>query len=165
VHVAFPGEHWSNRIAKGAIQPGDAIIETNYGGKLAMQRAATADDPRRLAIALRTVDIPDTNLGSLYGPAFGPNEIVNMPIADGQYVHAWYSGVFVLSVATPRVWLPGDLVGWNATAARPAGKTGTGAWVLAADMTAAWGTVQEFRPFSANGQEGLLTVRSLRTQS
>lgn len=165
VHVAFPGEHWSNRIAQGTITPGDAVVETNYGGKLAMRRATTTDDPRLLAVAKRTVGIPDTNDGSMYGAALGPNEVENLPIADGQYVHAYFSGVFVLSVATPRLWVPGDLVGWDPAAARPAGKTGTGAWILAASIGAAFGVAQEFRPFSANGQEGLLTVRSFKTQA
>jgi hypothetical protein len=32
------------------------------------------------------------------------------------------------------------------------------------DEADAFGEVMEFRPFSANGQEGLLTVRSLRGQ-
>lgn len=164
VTVAFPGEHWSNRIAQGVITPGDAVVETNYGGKLAMRRATAADDPRVLAIAKRTVDIPDVNVGSIYNPAFGPNEITNLPIADGQYVHAYYSGVFVLSVGTPRAWVPGELVGWDPAAAKPTGKPGAGAWILAASLDAAFGTVQEFRPFNAGGTEGLLTVKSLRGQ-
>lgn len=161
VHVAFPGEHWSNRIAQGVITPGDAVVETNYGGKLAMRRATAGDDPRVIAVATRTIDIPDVNAGSLYNPALGPNEIVNLPIADGQYVHAYYSGVFVLSVGTPRAWAPGDLVGWDPAAAKPTGKPGVGAWILAANVGAAFATVQEYRPFSANGNEGLLTVKTL----
>lgn len=160
-HVAFPGEHWSNRIASGVLTPGDAVVETNYGGKLAMRRATAADDPRLIAVAMRTVDIPDVNMGSIYNPALGPNEIVNRPIADGEYVHAWYSGVFVLSVATPRAWAAGDLVGWDPAAAKPTGKPGVGAWILAAGVGAAFATVQEFRPFNAGGTEGLLTVKTL----
>lgn len=161
VTVAFPGEHWSNRIAQGVITPGDAVVETNYAGKLAMRRALAADDPRVIAIAKRTVDIPDVNIGSIYNPALGPNEVTNLPIADGQYVHAYYSGVFILSVGTPRAWVPGDLVGWDPAAAKPTGKPGAGAWILAASVAAAVFTVQEFRPYSSNGLEGLLTVKTL----
>lgn len=161
VHVAFPGEHWSNRIAQGVITPGDAVVETNYGGKLAVRRALAADDPRLIHVATRTVDIPDVNVGSLYNPALGPNDIVNLPIADGQYVHSYASGVFVFSIGTPRAWAPGDLVGWDPAAAKPTGKPGVGAWILAANVGVAFGSVQEFRPFSANGLEGLLTVKPL----
>lgn len=170
VTVAFPGEHWSNRIAQGVIHPGDAVVEVNYNGKLAVRRA-TADDPVTvLAVAKRCVDIPDVNAGSIYNPALGPNDISNLPIQDGQYVHAYYSGVFVLSVATPRAWAPGELVSWDPAAARPTGKddVATGAWVLAPvdvntnpDVTKAFFSVQEFRPYSADGNEGLLTVKTL----
>jgi hypothetical protein len=171
VTIAFPGEHWSDRIAKGAIVPGEACVPVNYGGKLAMQRAVAADSVKRMAIATRVIEIPDQAVGSGYTTALGPNEIKNRQIADGQYVHAYYSGVFHLTLVVPRVWLPGDLVMWNATGVRPTGKTGVGAWDVAvgADTAAkeavSWGEVVLFRPFSANGQEGLLTVRSFRTQS
>jgi predicted RecA/RadA family phage recombinase len=165
VTIAFPGEHWSNRIAKGAIVPGEAIMPTNYGGKLAMQRAATADTPKRMAIATRVIEIPDVASDSGYSTSLGPNEIKNRQINDGQYVHAYYSGVFHLTLVVPRAWKAGDLVGWDAAGVRPTGKTGVGSWILAATEAAAWGEVEEFRPFSANGLEGLLTVRSFRTQS
>jgi hypothetical protein len=94
VTIAFPGEHWSNRIAKGAIVPGEACMPVNYGGKLAMQRAATADAPKRMAIATRVIEIPDRASDSGYSTSLGPNEIKNRQINDGQYVHAYYSGVF-----------------------------------------------------------------------
>lgn len=164
VTVAFPGEHWSNRIAQGPIVPGEAVVPVNYGGKLAVKRAATADATDRMGIAMRTIDVPDNSSGSLYYEPLGPNEIRNLQINDGQYVHTYYSGAFHLTLATPRAWAPADLVGWDAGAARPTGKAGVGAWVLAASIAAALFEVMEFRPFSANGQEGILTVRSLRGQ-
>jgi hypothetical protein len=170
VTVAFPGEHWSNRIAKGAIVPGEACIPVNYGGKLAMQRAGAGLAPKRMAIALRTIQIPDLAVDSGYTQSLGPNEIKNRQINDGEYVHAYYSGVFLLTLIVPRAWKPGDLVSWDPAGVRPTGKTGVGAWALAAgvppaDEVSAWGEVEEFRPFSANGLEGLLTVRTFRTQS
>lgn len=165
VTIAFPGEHWSNRIAKGAIVPGEACVPVNYGGKLAMQRAGAGASVKRMAIATRVIEIPDRAFDSGYTQSLGPNEIKNRQIEDGQYVHAYYSGVFHLTLVVPRAWLPGDLVGWNAAGARPTGKSGAGAWDIAADEASAFGEVQEFRPFSANGQEGLLTVRTFRTQS
>jgi hypothetical protein len=163
VTVAFPGEHWSNRVASGAIVPGEAVVPVSLGGKLAMKRAATADPPDRMAIATRVIEPPDRAGDSLYSTSLGPNEIVNRQIAHGEYVHAYYSGAFHLTLVTPRAWA--DLVGWDAAAARPTGKPGTGAWILAASIAAALFEVMEFRPFSSNGQEGVLTVRSLRSQS
>jgi hypothetical protein len=65
----------------------------------------------------------------------------------------------------PRAWLPGDLVAWDPAGVRPTGKTGVGAWALAADEASAWGEVDEYRPVSTDGHEGLLTVRTFRTQS
>jgi hypothetical protein len=171
VTIAYPGEHWSNRIAKGAIDPGAAVMPVNYGGKLAVQVAAAADAPKRMGIATRVITIPDRAVDSGYVQSLGPNEIKNLQIKDGEWVHVYYSGVFHLTLVVPRVWAPGDLVAYNPAGARPTGKTGVGAWDLpagadaAAKEAAAWGEVLEFRPFSANGQEGLLTVRSFKTQN
>lgn len=164
ITVAFPGEHWSNRIAQGAIVPGEAVVPVSYGGKLAMRRATGADAVAQMAIAKRPVDVPDNSAGSQYYAPLGPNEISNLQIADGQYVHAYYSGVFHISLIVPRAWAPAELVAWNAAGARPAGKVGAGSWDLAADATKALFEVMEFRPYSADGHEGLLTVKSLRGQ-
>jgi hypothetical protein len=166
ITVAFPGEHWSNRIASGAIVPGEAVIETNVSGKLAMRRAASAAEAasRIGAIATRVIEPPDVATDSMYSTSLGPNEIKNRQIGSGEYVHAYYSGVFHLTIATPRAWVPGELVEWDPAAARPTGKTGVGAWDVAGGEATAVFSVMEFRPFSANGQEGILTVRSLRGQ-
>lgn len=162
VTVAFPGEHWSNRYAAEDITPGDAVVPVNVNGRLGMRKALAADLGLQLAIALRTVDIPDPNSGPA---SVGPNEIKNTVIKAGEYVHAYYSGVFHLTVATPAAYLPSDLIGWDENGVRPAGKPGTGAWAknAAADIDSIF-EVMEFRPYSANGQEGILTVRSLRGQ-
>lgn len=164
VTVAYPGEHWTNRIASGAVVPGEAVVPVNAGGKLAVRRAIAADTPARMGIALRPVDVPDRGTDSQYTTSLGPNEIRNLQIADGQYVDMWYSGVFLISLIVPRAWAPADLVTWNATGARPTGKSGAGSWDVTTDEEDALFEVMEFRPFSANGQEGLLTARSLRGQ-
>jgi hypothetical protein len=164
VTIAYPGEHWTNRIANADIVPGTAVVPTNLNGKLAV-RAATADDTAaRMGIALRPIDVPDLATDSQYTTSLGPNEIKNLPIKTGQYVDQWYSGVFLISLVVPRAWKPAELVGWNVAGARPTGKSGTGSWDVVTDEADAFGEVMEFRPFSANGQEGLLTVRSLRGQ-
>jgi hypothetical protein len=167
VTVAFPGEHWSNRIAQAAIVPGEACVPVNISGKLGVRRAVAADlgNPR-MGIALRTIDTPDGASDSIYTQSLGPNEIKNRQINTGEYVHVYHSGAFHLTLVVPRAWVPSDLVGWNDAGARPTGKTGVGAWdvVTPANQANALFEVMEFRPFSANGQEGILTVRSLRGQ-
>jgi hypothetical protein len=93
----------------------------------------------------------------LTGVAGLPNVTVAFP---GEH-----SGVFHLTVFVPAVYAPGDLIGWAVAGARPTGKPGVGAWAkdAAADIDSLF-EVQEFRPYSANGLEGILTVRSLRGQ-
>jgi hypothetical protein len=164
VTVAFPGEHWSNRIAQAAIVPGEACKPVNISGKLGVARAATADPVTQLGIATRVIEPPDVAGDSLYTQSLGPNELKNRQIGAGEYVHVYYSGAFHLTLVVPRAWVPGELVGWDAAGVRPTGKTGVGAWKQVTDPATALFEVMEFRPFSANGQEGILTVRSLRGQ-
>jgi hypothetical protein len=166
VTIAFPGEHWSNRIASGAVTPGEAVVEVNLGGKLAMRKATSAAEAASVqgAIATRVIDPPDAAGDSLYTTSIGPNEIKNRVINHGEYVHAYYSGVFHLSLITPRAWVPGELVEWDPAGARPTGKSGTGSWKNGSAEATAVFTVMEFRPFSADAHEGLLTVRSVRGQ-
>lgn len=166
VSIAFPGEHWSNRIASEEIVPGSAVTTINVSGKLGVKLAEDGDELDQVGIALRTIDVPDGASDSQYTNSLGPNEIKNLPMAPGDYVHQYMSGAFHISLIVPRAWAPAELVSWNPTGARPTGKSGTGAW----DVSTEAGTigplfeVMEFRPFSANGHEGLLTVRSLRGQ-
>jgi hypothetical protein len=164
--VIYPGERWSNRIAAGPIVPGEAVVPAAVGGKLAVRRAVAADEVTQMAIATRVVEPPDSNSGSLYGEALGPNEIKNLQIKTGEYVLAHYSGAFALTLVVPRAWAPGELVGWNETGARPTGKAGAGAWDVAggAGVNDPLFEVMEFRPFNAGGTEGILNVRSLRGQ-
>lgn len=161
VTVAFPGEHWSNRYASGAITPGEAVVPTASAGKLYMRTAQASDVITQLAIALRPVDVPDPNTGPT---SLGPNEIRNQDIEDGEYVHAYYSGAFHLTLVVPDSYVPGDLIGWDANGARPEGKEGEGAWAKnsAADIDSMF-EVMEFRKVNAKN-EGILTVRSLRGQ-
>lgn len=159
VTVAFnDGDHWSNRFASGSIVPGEAVVPAASAGKLFMRKAGASDVATQLAIALRPVDVPDPNTGPA---ALGPNEVRNQAIADGEYVHAYYRGVFHLTLVTPAAYEPGELIGWDADGARPEGKEGTGAWAKnsAADIDSIF-EVMEFRKVNANN-EGILTVRKL----
>lgn len=161
VTVAFPGEHWSDRKASGSITPGEAVVPVASGDALYMKKAGASDAITQLAIALRPVDVPDPNTGP---NALGPNQIRNQDMATGDYVHAYYSGVFKLTLVVPDSYSPGDLIGWDADGARPAGKTGTGAWAKnsAADIDSVF-EVMAWEPVN-DDDEGILTVRSLRGQ-
>lgn len=162
VTVAFPGEHWSDGKAYETITPGELVVPVNSGGKLYWQRAASGTLDPRSAIALRTVQTPDVNTGP---SASGPVAIMNTAIAQHEYVHAYSSGAFHLSLIKPdTAYVPGDLIDWDPAGTRPTGKTGTGSWRRGATAARAFFMVQQFRPYSTAGDEGLLTVRSLRGQ-
>lgn len=164
VTVAFPGEHWSNRRASGAagILPGEAVVPEASAGGLFVRTAQASDAITQLAVALRPVDHPDPNVG----PASeGPNEIRNTRMAQGDYVHCYYSGAFHLTLVDPkRTYKPGQLIGWDADGSRPAGKSGAGSW--APNANADIDSVFEVMDVRAVGSEGevILTVRSLRGQ-
>lgn len=164
VTVAFPGEHWSNRRASGAVDPGDAVVpQASANGDLYMRKAQAGDAITQLAIALRPVDHPDVNTGP---SALGPNEIRNQQIAHGEYVHAYYSGAFKLTQVDPnRTYEVGQLIGWDADGARPAGRTGTGSWApnANADIDSVFEVIEPPEEYGDNG-EVVLTVRSLRGQ-
>lgn len=162
VDVAYPGEHWSDRIASGAITPGVAIVPTtaNASGRGQWVVADDNDPATQLAIALRPVDVPDPT------GVLGPNEIRNTDIDHGGYVHAYYSGGFHLTLVVPAVYAVGDLIGWDANGARPTGKSGTGAWAknAQADIDSIF-EVMLWRPVNSLN-EGILTVRFVsRTQN
>jgi hypothetical protein len=165
--IASPGEVWSNLRANGIIIPGAAVAPVNVGGKLYAKQLVAGDTPvvEQVGVALRQIMTPDLNQGSLYNPALGPNEIVNLAIADGDYLRRYMSGAMHLTLVEPRAdYVPGQLIGWAPAAARPAGKAaGTGAWSNAGILA---GTtlfeVFEYRPYGSSN-EGLLTVRFLRS--
>jgi hypothetical protein len=163
VSVAFPGEHWSDRYASGEITPGEAVVPTASAGKMFMRKAGAGDAALavQVAIAMQPWQPPDQNSGPA---AEGPNELVNTPIKNGEYVHAWYSGGFNLTLVVPGEYNPGDLIGWDANGKRPAGKEGEGAWAknASADIDSLF-EVHLWRPVN-DDNEGILTVRSTRTQ-
>lgn len=167
VTIASPGEVWSNLRANGVVVPGAATAPVNVGGKLYAKQLVAGDVPNvdQVGVAMRQIATPDLNPGSLYNPALGPNEIVNLNIPDGDYLRRYMSGVLHLTLVEPRVdYVPGQLIGWAPAAPRPVGKAaGTGAWSNAAILA---GTtifeVFEFRGYGS-GNEGLLTVRFLRS--
>lgn len=164
VTVQHPGEVWSNLRAAGNIVPGAAIAPV-IGAERRYKQIAVAGDvtqKRQVGVALRQIAIPDPNNGP---GALGPNEIVNQMIADQDWLRLYLSGVLGLTLVEPRAdYQPGQLIGWNPAAARPAGKAaGAGAWsnqgILA--NTDIFEVHDKFRPFGTTN-EGLLTVRFLR---
>jgi hypothetical protein len=164
VSIASPGEVWSNARANGAIVPGSAIIPVNVSGKLYVEVPDDADtvDVNQLGVAMRQVEVPDINNGPT---ALGPNEVVNQTIASGDYVRRYMTGVLHLTLVEPHAdYVPGQKIGWDDDATRPAGKAaGTGAWTnetLIANTTIF--EVFEWRGYGASN-EGILTVRFLRS--
>jgi hypothetical protein len=178
VTVAYSGERWSDRKASGVIAPGTAVVPVSSGGKLLMRAAASGDAVTQMAVAMRTIDVPDQNPGSIYQEALGPNDIRNLPIQNGDYVLSLYSGGLIFSLINPDTYNPGDLIGWLPGGAVPTGKPlsstpGSGVSGSWAKVTgpAGGGTtlaalfeVTMFRPVNQAGTEGLLNVRSLRGQ-
>jgi hypothetical protein len=167
VTIASPGEVWSNLRASGAIVPGAAILPVNVSGKLYAKQIAAGDtvgDKTQVGVAMRQIEIPDVNNGPA---ALGPNEIVNQTIASGDYLRRYMSGVLHLTLVEPRAdYVPGQRIGFDPAAARPAGKAaGTGAWT---NVSGNWkvGTdifeVFEWRGYGA-ANEGILTVKFLRS--
>jgi hypothetical protein len=165
VAVAFPGEHWSDRVASGSIVPGEAVVpagSANVRGQMLMRTASAADAIGQLAIALRPVDVPDVNNGP---GAIGPNEIRNQTMHDGEYVHPYYSGGFTLTLVDPRrTYTPGQTLGWDADGQRPSGVAGAGSW--APDANADIDGFLEVLKVSkvGSGGEVILKVRTTRSQ-
>lgn len=178
VTIAYPGERWSDRKASGVIAPGTAVVPVASGGKLLMRAAASGDATTQMAVASRTIDVPDRNPGSIYQEALGPNDIRNLPIQNGDYILALYSGALILTLINPDTYNPGDLIAWIPGADVPTGKptsatTGSGvsgSWGKASGSAgghtalAALFEVTMWRPVNQAGTEGLLNVRSLRGQ-
>jgi hypothetical protein len=165
VTVSFPGEVWTDGKASETIVPGELVMPVaSAGNKLYWQRAGSADggDPRS-AIAMHPIQVPDVNNGPL---ALGPNELVNAALAAGDWVRAYRSASMILTLITPsNAYAPGDLIRWNPTGARPAGKGGTGSWTrVGATLANAFFEVQEWQPTTDDNTIGLLHVRSLRSQ-
>lgn len=171
VSVAFKGEHWSdgkaNAANAAAIIPGTLVVPgTPLNGRVGWTPAGSGALDPRAAIALRPVSVPDTNVGSEYNPQLNPNDIMNLPLAVGSYVHAWRSGAFHLTlIAADSSYAPGDLIGWDPAATPLTGKPGPGAWKkVNANPTYAFAEVIEFRPLTSDATQGVLTVKSLRGQ-
>lgn len=178
VTVAFPGERWSDRKASGALDPGCAVVPMGVAGKNVMRAASASDVALQLAVASRTIDVPDTNPGSIYVESLTGNDIRNLPIEEGDYILALYSGVLHFTLVVPdNSYAFGDLIGWVPGGPRPTGKpapasaNSAGAWgkkTTAEGKSLQWvGPVFEvtlWRPVNAAGTEGILTCRSLRGQ-
>lgn len=177
--VASPGEVWSNKRANGVIIPGTCVVphvvanvecvRPVVGGD-AISEAGGGLRRETLAVALRQIMVPDINIGSQYNPALGPNEIVNLPIADQDYVRTYHTGVLNLTLVVPDPdYAPGDIIGWDPTGARPAGKAaGTGAWAsITRDGSVVAGTdifvVHTLPRFYGPSNECVLTCRFLRS--
>jgi hypothetical protein len=159
VGVAFPGEVWSNKRASGIIIPGSLIRESSAAAEEEFIDPATGETVKRVAeagegswvpvktgdtiavegagirretlgVAMRQIMVPDVNPGSQYNPQLGPNEIMNLPIASGDWLRCYMSGVLNMTLVVPDAsYKEGDVIGWAPKGERPVGKAeGSGAW-------------------------------------
>jgi hypothetical protein len=166
VTVAYPGEHWSDGRAGADIVPGSLVVPTSSAGIRTWNVAASGTIDPRATIALRPVSVPDTNPGSEYNPQLTPNDIVNLTLAQGSYVHAYRSGAFHLTlIEASSGYAPGNLIGWDPAGSPVAGKSGPGAWLTVTNPAYAFFEVVDWRPLTADNTQGVLTVHSLRVQS
>lgn len=167
VAVAFPGQHWSDRVASGNIVPGEAVVpagSANVRGQMLMRTANSGDAITQLAIALRPIDVPDVNTGP---NALGPNEIRNQTMKPGDYVMPYYTGGFTLTLVDPRrTYTPGMLIGWQANGQRPEGIAGEGSWApnAQADIDSYFEVVTVTK-VGSNGEVILKVRTAARSQS
>lgn len=166
VSVAFPGEHWSDGKAAQTIYPGQMVVPINSGGARYWVPAASGALDPRACIALRTISPPDVNPGSEYSAQLTPNDIMNLPLSVGSYVHTYRSGAFHLTLIVPDAsYGPSDLIGFDPLATPAAGKPAAGAWKkVNANPSYAFAEVVDWRPLSSDNTIGVLTVHSLRVQ-
>jgi hypothetical protein len=178
VDVASQGEVWSNKRASGIIVPGSLVRPVIVGGVGSVVPVAEGDTivndgagirKEALAIATRQIMVPDINPGSQYNIALGPNEIVNLPIADKDWVRTLHTGVVHITLCIPEAgYEEGEVLGWDAKGGRPTGKTaGEGSWakVAHANVTAGSGIliIQAPPRYYGTSNEALLTCRFLRS--
>lgn len=175
VTVAYPGEHWSDGKAGVLITPGQLVVP---GGSAVTQTfrslnstkiwtvaASGALDPRA-CLALRPISVPDINPGSEYNPQLTPNDISNLAMAVGAYVHTYRSGAFHLTlIVADSSYTPGDLLGWDPAATPQGGKPAVGAWKkVNGNPTYALMEVEQWRPLTSDNTQGVLSAKTLRVQ-
>jgi hypothetical protein len=184
VDVASPGEVWSNKRASGIIVPGSLVKPVLVGTVGSVAPVATGDTVEiatgtaktdsthvyqgSLAVAMRQIMVPDINVGSQYNLALGPNEIVNLPIASGDWVRTYFTGVLHLTLVQPAEYKEGDILGWDPKGERPKLKTeGEGSWAAVehANVVAGTGILVVHAPPRYYGaeNEAILTCRFLRS--
>jgi hypothetical protein len=184
VDIASPGEVWSNKRASGVIVPGTLVKPVEVESVGCVKPVATGDTIEistgttntseteyfqgALSIAMRQIMVPDINVGSQYNPALGPNEIVNLPIASGDWVRTVHTGVVHLTLVEPGEYHEGDVLGWDPKATRPTYKAeGEGAWTKVAHSNVVAGTgiliVHAPPRYYGSAEEAILTCRFLRS--
>ena len=94
--------------------------------------------------------------------------MISGPAGPRDWLRQVMSGVMHLTLVEPRAdYVPGQKIGWNPAAARPAGKaSGTGAWSSAGILagTTIFEVHDSYRPYGGSN-EGILTVRFLRSNN
>ena len=164
VSVAFRGEHWSDGVAATDIIPGSLVVPTSSAGARVWNVASAGTVDPRACIALRVVSPTDVNPGSEYNPQLTPNDIVNLTLKKGSFVHTYRSGAFHLTLCAEDTYAPGDLLTWDPAATPFAGKAGPGAWKKTVTAAQAWCEVVGFDALTADASQGVVLVHSLKSQ-
>lgn len=182
VTSVFPGEVWSNKRAATIIIPGTPVKETLVEGVGSWTPVAEGDTivttgdgirQQTLGVAFRQIMMPDINSGSQYNPQLGPNEIMNLPIASGDWLRVYKTGVLNLTLVRPdATYKEGDIIGWDPKGARPVEKAaGEGSWAKhSGDDTNVIANTDIFvvhttPQFYGEAGECVLTVRFLRSNN
>lgn len=164
VQVTFPSDdNWTDGKANETITPGELVVPVNSGGHKAWARAASGTVDVRASIALHPIGPADTNPGSIYNEALGPNEINNLPLVRGDWVNAYRSGGFALTLFEAAAYVPGDLLMFDPAATPQTGKSTTGAWKKTVVPANAFLEIDEFVLLPGETTRGILHVKTLRS--
>jgi hypothetical protein len=159
----------SHNAASGAVQPGEVVepvsasaIQTEFevGGRV-QKVAGTLDSDlvkvHHFAVAMRQIDVVNE-----FPNQFGPNDVVNQTINDGEFVRQVFDGTIMTTLcASAAAYTPGDLMTWDGAAVKPAGLSGTGAWVAAPSNAVAFASVVSAREVNTDDNEWLVELRLL----
>jgi len=159
----------SHNVASGTIEPGDLVepagsghtkAEFTVGGQVkkvagTVASGAALAGSKFYSVAMRPVDVVNPDVQS-----FGPVDIVNQAVENGDFVRQVFDGVLSTTVVTPDAggYTSGDLLAWDGAGTRPADLTGTGAW-KAAGTDQPLAQVVAAREINSTTNEWLLDIR------
>jgi len=160
----------SHNAASGSVEPGEVVepvvasataVEFEVGGRV-QTVAGTLDadlvGKQHYAVAMRQIDVVNE-----YPVQNGPNNVVNQTIADGDWVRQVFDGTIITTLcASAASYTPGELLTWDGAAVKPAGLSGTGAWVTSPSNDVAMASVVSAKEVNTNDNEWLVELRLMQ---